>query len=138
MKVKCDYCGKVFDRPDWEHRKNLARGQTKIFCSYACHHKSMMSPICHDDRIVNKLYVDNKSTLNKVVRYWQNQLSNKASADKIESKAYLALSQFPMTDAFNLPADDKKKVFRAYINAACKHAFYDVIKEKKTVPLIEH
>ena len=134
MKVKCDYCGKEFDRPNWETRKNVARGQTKIFCSYECHHKSMMSPICKDNKIVNELFLENKSLIKKIILRWQHKLSDKRFADRIEAKAYLATSQFPLIDAYNLPSERRKMVFNSYINTACKHAFMDILRyENKTI-----
>lgn len=112
------------------NQKNKARGQTKNFCCHDCHHKSMMSPICQDGRVVSSLFGKYRFEINRTIHYWNKSLRGRGDASKIEEKVMLAISQFPMTKSFSLPDKDRKRVFKAYIMTAGKHAFLDAIEKR--------
>ena len=67
----------------------------------------------------------------KIMNSWIKKLSDKQYSDRIESKAYLAVAQFPKTKGFLVPKKDREKVLSAFVSTACKHSFLDVLKEKK-------
>lgn len=131
IKIRCSYCGKEFLRKDWQVKKCLKRGQTKAYCSHACHNKARMLPICKNQKTVLRLFREYKPLIMKIMNSWIKKLSDKQYSDRIESKAYLAVAQFPKTKGFLVPKKDREKVLSAFVSTACKHSFLDVLKEKK-------
>lgn len=131
IKIKCSYCGKEFKRHQWQIKKSIKRGQSKVFCSHDCHNKSRMLPICKNQKTVLRLFTENKPLIMKIINSWIKKLSDKKYSDRIESKAYLAIAQFPKTKAFLLPKNERVKVLSSFISTACKHSFLDILKLKK-------
>ena len=90
ISVKCDFCGKQFEKRKGEYNRRMRLGKTKLFCSYSCSSKRPEN-IAHIKKNASNYEISNHAN-NRLdslssFRYYMKSMKNKGRKPIIDVDA---------------------------------------------------